>query len=38
MVLHKFPYVIVFRETATTVEVVAVAHEHRRPGYWRNRL
>jgi plasmid stabilization system protein ParE len=38
IVLHKFPYVIVFRETATTVEILAVAHGHRQPGYWRDRL
>lgn len=37
MVLREFPYVIVFRETATTVEIVAIAHGRRRPGYWRDR-
>jgi plasmid stabilization system protein ParE len=37
-VLRKFPYLIVFRETATSVEIVAVAHGRRRPGYWRDRV
>jgi len=37
MVLGRFPYVIVFRETLTAVEIVAIAHGRRRPGYWRNR-
>jgi plasmid stabilization system protein ParE len=37
MVLPKFPYVIVFRETASTVDIIAVAHGRRRPGYWRDR-
>ncbi len=38
MVLSRFPYVVVFRETATEIEIVAVAHGRRRPGYWRERL
>jgi toxin ParE1/3/4 len=38
MVLGRFPYVIVFRETKTEIEIVAIAHGRRRPGYWRERL
>ena len=38
MVLGRFPYVVVFRETSTEIEIVAVAHGRRRPGYWRERL
>jgi plasmid stabilization system protein ParE len=38
MLLRRFPYFVVFRETATRLEVVAVAHGHRRPGYWRDRI
>jgi plasmid stabilization system protein ParE len=37
-VLRKFPYLIVFRETVTGMEVLAVTHGRRRPGYWRNRM
>jgi plasmid stabilization system protein ParE len=36
--LRRFPYFVVFRETASQLEVVAVAHGHRRPGYWRDRI
>jgi len=36
--LRRFPYFVVFRETEAQVEVVAVAHGHRRPGYWRDRV
>ena len=36
-VLQRFPYVIFYRETADHVEVIAVAHGAREPGYWRNR-
>jgi plasmid stabilization system protein ParE len=38
IVLHKFPYVLVYRESDTGVEIIAVAHGRRRPGYWRNRV
>jgi len=38
LVFAKFPYVIVFRETDLAVEIVAIAHGKRRPGYWRDRI
>ena len=37
-VLGRFPYLVVFRETTSEIEIVAVAHGRRRPGYWRERL
>jgi toxin ParE1/3/4 len=36
--LHRFPYIVVFNQTETSVEIVAVAHGRRRPGYWTTRL
>jgi len=33
----RFPYVIVFKVTTKTVRVLAVAHAHRKPGYWSSR-
>ena len=36
-VLRKFPYSIIFREVDDLIEVVAVAHQKRRSGYWLNR-
>jgi toxin ParE1/3/4 len=36
--LHRFPYMAVFCQTETGVEIVAVAHGRRRPGYWTARL
>ncbi|MBI2808317.1 MAG: type II toxin-antitoxin system RelE/ParE family toxin [Planctomycetes bacterium] len=36
--LKRFPYIVVFRELDTEVQIVAVAHAHRRPGYWKRRL
>jgi plasmid stabilization system protein ParE len=32
---HRFPYVLIYRDKGAVVEVVAVAHTRRRPGYWR---
>mgnify|MGYP002402846407 CR=1 FL=1 len=38
MVLRRFPYLVVFRVTTAAVEVIAIAHGYRRPGYWRDRV
>jgi plasmid stabilization system protein ParE len=38
VLLHRFPYIVVFRETSTTLQVIAIAHGRRRPGYWRDRI
>jgi plasmid stabilization system protein ParE len=32
--LRRFPFFVVFREVNGRVEIVAVAHARRRPGYW----
>jgi plasmid stabilization system protein ParE len=37
-VLHQFPFSIVYRTFPAQTIVFAVAHAHRRPGYWKNRL
>jgi len=34
---QRFPFQIVYRLTNNRIEVVAVAHGRRRPGYWRSR-
>src|SRR5947209_5309180 len=36
--VRRFPYLIVYQEDGSTVQILAVAHGHRRPGYWRRRL
>ena len=36
--LRHFPFYVVFRETSNSIEVMAIAHAKRRPGYWRKRL
>ena|ERR1035438_1869689 len=35
-VLH-FPYGIIYRVKADRIEIVAVMHLHRQPGYWKER-
>lgn len=36
-VLRRFPFVVFLKATEEAVEIVAVAHEKRRPGYWLDR-
>ncbi len=36
--MKRFPFVIVYRVTPKRIEIVAVAHARRKPGYWRRRL
>ncbi len=38
LTLKRFPYDIVVKESPEEIIVVAVAHQSRRPGYWRNRV
>ena len=35
--LKRFPYLIYYREFDDRIWIAAIAHERRRPGYWRNR-
>lgn len=35
--VKRFPYSIVFMEHGNAVWILAFAHHHRRPGYWRTR-
>ena len=36
--LSRFPFTVLFRESGGTVQVLAVAHHHRRPSYWLSRF
>jgi len=35
--LRRFPFFVVFREANNRVEILAVVHARRRPGYWLGR-
>jgi plasmid stabilization system protein ParE len=37
-VLQRFPFIVVYRELSSSIQVLAVAHGRRRPGYWKGRL
>jgi toxin ParE2 len=36
-IVPGFPYTVIYRVWKDHVYLVAVAHQHRRPGYWRGR-
>ncbi len=35
--LRHFPYSIIYRFSADTITIYAIAHQRRRPGYWQGR-
>jgi plasmid stabilization system protein ParE len=35
--LNGFPYTLHYRLTNETITILALAHQRRRPGYWRSR-
>lgn len=35
--VKRFPYFVVYLDTAEAIRVLAFAHDRRRPGYWRSR-
>lgn len=38
VIVPAFPYCLIDKEEADSIEIIAVAHHKRRPGYWKNRL
>ncbi len=36
--VRRFPYHVVYLPTESSVRILAVAHDRRRPGYWTDRL
>ena len=38
LLLRRFPYAVIVRESAAEIVVIAFAHTARRPGYWRGRM
>ncbi len=38
ILLNRYPYFVVFRELSHEIQIIAVAHARRRPGYWKKRV
>jgi plasmid stabilization system protein ParE len=36
-VMQRFPFSVVYRQTADAIQVLAFAHAKRKPGYWKKR-
>jgi plasmid stabilization system protein ParE len=36
--MHRFPFYVVYRIKTDVIEVLAIAHARRRPGYWKSRI
>ena len=36
--LPCFPFAVIYHASDDTIQILAVAHGSRRPGYWKNRL
>jgi plasmid stabilization system protein ParE len=37
--LRQFPFILIYRERkSVSIQIVAVAHTSRKPGYWKSRL
>jgi plasmid stabilization system protein ParE len=36
-VLRRFPFTLIYFAAADVIRIEAVAHQHRLPGYWRDR-
>lgn len=37
--LRQFPFILIYRERASAdIQIVALAHTSRKPGYWKQRL
>lgn len=37
-IVRRFPYTIIYRPARGRIEIIAVAHQHRHPAYWRERV
>ena len=36
--VHKFPYGIIYQIRENEILIIAIAHQHREPDYWKNRV
>ena len=38
LIMRRFPYLLIYTLALDSVTIVAIAHQSRRPGSWRNRV
>ena len=38
MAVTRFPYHVIYLETTADIRILAIAHDRRKPGYWKTRL
>lgn len=38
VILSRYPFSVVFRERLHDIQIIAIAHAKRRPGYWAKRI
>jgi plasmid stabilization system protein ParE len=38
LALRQFPFALIYRASGDVLHIVVVAHQSRRPGYWRSRV
>ena len=38
LLLHRFPFSLIYSSEPSGILIIAVAHQRRRPGYWQERL
>jgi hypothetical protein len=38
MAVTRFPYHVIYLEVSDRIRILAVAHDRRKPGYWKTRL
>jgi toxin ParE1/3/4 len=36
--LRRFPYIVIYRHSGDQIQVIALQHTRRRPGYWNSRV
>ena len=37
LLFDRFPFVLIYRTKGATLRILAVAHQRRKPGYWKGR-
>ena len=37
LLFDRFPFAVIYRTRESTLRILAVAHQRRRPGYWKGR-